>query len=183
MVPTDVIPASPPHALPPRNQTRMTDFHVELALAQDFCSYSHFLFFFRRAWFPMSQSPPHQPFLFKCGYAFLLQWPKRHGSEKNHISLFSPLSPCWVQMDRRTGAGILSEPVAPGALLKIEGSSVPPRWGGRGGNNKQFNFSKPCGAFSCGASLSCNSSQGGHLQQTAMPVLFLGVTCQCGRRL
>lgn len=60
-----------PNALPPRKPIRMTDFHVGLSLAQNFCSYSHF---FRRAWFPVSGFPLHPPlffFLFKNGNVFL----------------------------------------------------------------------------------------------------------------
>lgn len=49
-----------PNALPPRNSIRMTDFHVGLSLAQNFCSYFHF---FRRAWFPVSGFPL-PPFFF-----------------------------------------------------------------------------------------------------------------------
>jgi len=45
----------------------------------------------------------------------------------------------------------------------MKDASVSPPWRGQGGDSKQFNFLKPCGAFSCGASLSCNSSQGGPL--------------------
>lgn len=46
-----------------------------------------------------------------------------------------------------------------------------------------FQFSRPCGAFSCGAYPLQDSSQGNHSHQTAMPVLLLRIMCHCSNSI
>jgi hypothetical protein len=136
---------------------------------------TRFLSFFWKTWFLISAAP----------YFFLeteLFFPFLLGKKK--IALQRTMSgsffPPPVELGRTDVHDLkFFQSVASRPLLRMNDFSLPPWWG-QGSENTQFHFLKPCGAFSCGAFLSCDSTQGSHLQQTAVPALLLGMVCQHG---
>ena len=165
------------NALPPRKHIRKTDVHKKTSLSLRFLFW--FSLFLGGLGFRCLSTPhPHLfTFLFKNGKVFLFLSQKDVYIKGTASGSFLPSLPGklkWIEAHVWiTGSTVLAR----GKTFSV----APPRRG-QGSDNKQFNFWKPRGAFSCGA-LSCFSGQGSHLQQTAVSGLFLGLTCQCRKIL
>lgn len=137
-----------PNALPPWNRIRKIDVHGGFSIAQDLCSYSKF---FRRAWFPVSEYHPPPLFLTMEMFSFPISQNEISVKRTTSGSLF-PLSLVSWNGQRYMGWDHFwiscSRVLARDERLFCSSTTV------RSGQWQQtFNFSKPCGAFSCGASL------------------------------
>lgn len=110
------------HCLQGVSHSRMMGFYVGLSLAQ-ICVLI-LTFFFRRACFPVSESP--------CFVLRIEMFPFPVAEKElqcpGPLRPLSPLPPCEEDVGRCIWVGVISESVARGSLLKTKGFSVPAAW-------------------------------------------------------
>ena len=142
------------NALPQRKHIRQTDVHKKTFLSFRFLFWLSLLL--GGLGFQCLSQPPAPRhllnFLFKNGKVFLFYEPKRRFRKRNRIRLCLPSLPGELKWVDARGLGCLNHWLQ-GSCSRGKTFSVAPPRRGQGSDNKQFNFSKPRGAFSCGASL------------------------------